>query len=99
VSLLWRGPASLAGMVKEINRDAGTERVRVATPADVLVFGEVVLLAVPWRAREAWPQPEWVRGKIMIDAMNPYGPGGDLIALSGSTSSEEVAKSLPGARV
>jgi 8-hydroxy-5-deazaflavin:NADPH oxidoreductase len=94
-----RGPASLAGMVEALNHEVGTERVRAAAPADAAAFGDVVLLAVPWRAREAWPQPDWVRGKIVIDAMNPYGPGGKVVDLGESTSSEEVAKHLSGARV
>jgi 8-hydroxy-5-deazaflavin:NADPH oxidoreductase len=31
--------------------------------------------------------------------MNPYGAGGEIIGLGGTTSSEEVQKRLPGARL
>jgi predicted dinucleotide-binding enzyme len=82
-----------------MNRTLGADRVRAVTPAEAAMGGDMVLLAVPWRTREAWPRPEWVRGKIVLDAMNPYGPRGDLLDLDGSTSSEEVARHLPGARL
>src|SRR5712692_395437 len=67
-----RGPASLAGLVDEINREAGAARVKATTAQEAATFGEVVLLAVPWRTKDAWPQAATVRGKIVIDAMNPY---------------------------
>src|SRR5437879_11785859 len=38
-------------------------------------------------------------GKIVIDAMNPYSGVGRVMDLGDSTSSEEVAKRLPGARL
>lgn len=94
-----RGPESLVGLVERINHETASERIRAADPTDAAMFGEIVLLAVPWRARDAWPHPDWVHGKIVVDAMNPYGPGGSLIDLGDSTSSEEVAASLPGARL
>jgi 8-hydroxy-5-deazaflavin:NADPH oxidoreductase len=59
----------------------------------------VVLLAVPWRAPEALPKPEFLRGKIVIDAMNPYRADGGFYDLGGSTSSEEVLKRIPGTRL
>src|SRR5262245_48929385 len=94
-----RGPASLAGLVAQINRDAGATRLRAATAAEAARFGEVVLLAVPWRDKSAWPTPEVVRGKIVIDAMNAYSATGGIVDLGSSTSSEEVARHLPGARL
>jgi predicted dinucleotide-binding enzyme len=94
-----RGPASLEDLVATINREVGGSRVRAATAAEAARVGEIVLLAAPWRAQEALPGPELVRGKIVIDAMNPYGPSGSIIDLGGFTSSEEVAKRLPGARL
>jgi len=94
-----RGPASLEDLVATINREIGGSRVRAATVADAARFGEIVLLAAPWRAQEALPDPELVRGKIVIDAMNPYSASGGVIDLGSSTSSEEVARRLPGARV
>jgi hypothetical protein len=89
-----RGPDSLAALVQELGPGA-----RALPVEDAARFGEVVLLAVPWHHPEALPSPESVRGKIVIDAMNPYRPGGGLYDLGDSTSSEETAKRLPGARL
>lgn len=94
-----RGPASLEELVANINREVGGARVRAATVADAAGFGDVVLLAAPWQAQDALPDPALVRGKIVIDAMNPYSASGRVVDLGGSTSSEEVAKRLPGARL
>lgn len=94
-----RGPASLAQLVREINEDIGAPRARAMTVNDAARFGDVVLLAVPWRSPEALPDPAAVRGKIVIDAMNPYAKGGGIIDLGDATSSEETAKRLPGARL
>ena len=66
---------------------------------DAARFGRVILLAVPWRTPGALPAAELVAGKIVIDAMNPYGPGGEILELGAATSSEEVRKRLPGARL
>jgi len=47
--------------------------VRASTSADAVAFGDVVLLAVPWVAKEeAIPEAGPYDGKIVIDAMNPY---------------------------
>ncbi|HET9982942.1 MAG TPA: NADPH-dependent F420 reductase [Longimicrobiales bacterium] len=89
-----RGPDSLRELVAELG-----PRARAGTIQDAAAFGDVVLLAVPWRAQEAMPRPETVAGKIVIDAMNPYTPTGGIYDLGGSTSSEEVQKRLPGARL
>ena len=89
-----RGPESLQAMVAELGAQA-----RAATMEDCARFGDVVLLAVPWHLTQALPAPELVRGKIVIDAMNPYNPAGGFFDLGDSTSSEEVSKRLPGARM
>jgi len=94
-----RGPASLASLVEEINREAGAERVHATAAQEAAAFGDVILLAVPWRTKEAWPASGAVRGKIVIDAMNPYTATGGIMDLGSSTSSEEVAQRLPGARL
>jgi len=88
-----RGPDSLAGLVADLGPDA-----RATTVDEAAAFGEVVLLAVPWRSPEALPASGTVVGKVVIDAMNPYGPDG-VIDLGDSTSSEETARRLPGARL
>jgi predicted dinucleotide-binding enzyme len=89
-----RGPESLRDLVAELGAHA-----RAGTVEEAARFGEVVLLAVPWRTPEALPPPEAVRGKVVIDAMNPYRPDGGLYDLGDATSSEEVARRLPGARL
>jgi predicted dinucleotide-binding enzyme len=89
-----RGPDSLRDLVKELG-----EHAHAMTVDEAAQFGEVVLLAVPWRSPEALPKPELVAGKIVIDAMNPYKPDFTFYDLGDSTSSEETAKRLPGARL
>jgi 8-hydroxy-5-deazaflavin:NADPH oxidoreductase len=74
-------------------------RAHAMTVDEAARFGEVVLLAVPWRSLEALPAPETVEEKIVIDAMNPYTSTGGLYDLGDSSSSEEVRKHLPGARL
>jgi hypothetical protein len=90
-----RGPDSLRALVQELGG-----RARAAADVDEAAgFGEVVLLAVPWRSPEALPRPETVDGRIVIDAMNPYADGGGIVDLGDSTSSEETRRRLPGARL
>jgi predicted dinucleotide-binding enzyme len=89
-----RGPESLASLVKDIG-----PRVRATTVADAAASADIVLLAIPWRSPEALPSPDSVKGKIVVDAMNPYAADGSVADLGGSSSAEETAKRLPGARI
>ena len=89
-----RGPDTLADLVHELGPTA-----RAMTVPDAARWGDIVLLAVPWRTPEALPSPEAVAGKIVIDAMNPYASDGTVTDLGSSTSSEETRKRLPGARI
>ena len=89
-----RGPESLQSLVSEIG-----PRAHAMTIADAARFGDVVLLAVPWRTPEALPPADTVAGKIVIDAMNPYSATGGMEDLGGSTSSEHTQRRLPGARL
>lgn len=89
-----RGPGSLAGLIAELGPGAVAMSVDEAA-----TWGDVILLAVPWRTPEALPAPERVAGKVVIDAMNPYTPTGGLFDLGDSTSSEETQQRLPGARL
>lgn len=89
-----RGPDSLQPLVSEIGG-----RARASSVEDAARFGDVVLLAVPWRNPEALPPPETVKGKIVIDAMNPYSATGGVEDLQGLTSSEHTQRRLPGARL
>ena len=87
------GPESLRPQVAKLGSKA-----RAATAEEAANFGQVVLLALPWRDRDELPK-ERLRGKIVIDATNPYRPDSQLYDLGDSTSSEEVARALPGARI
>jgi 8-hydroxy-5-deazaflavin:NADPH oxidoreductase len=89
-----RGPASLATLVKSLGPNACA-----LTVDDAARFGELIILAVPWRTPEALPAPNTVAGRVVVDAMNPYSAEGDVIDLGEDTSSEVVARRLPGARL
>jgi predicted dinucleotide-binding enzyme len=86
-----RGPESLTSVVNSIGAN-----VKAKTVEDAIKFGEVILLAIPWRKRqELLPASELFDGKIIIDAMNPYSENFEIIDLGNSTSSEEVLKQIP----
>ncbi|HUR32408.1 MAG TPA: NADPH-dependent F420 reductase [Vicinamibacterales bacterium] len=89
-----RGPQSLHQMTTELGG-----RAHAMTVEEAARWGEVVVLAVPWRSHDALPSPESVAGKVVIDAMNPYRAWGGTYDLDDSTSSEETQKRLPGARL
>jgi predicted dinucleotide-binding enzyme len=88
-----KGPESLEALVSSLG-----PRVRALSTEDAVKFGEVVLLAVPWGKRAELPPAQLFENKIVIDAMNPFGPNGP-IDLGNTTSSEEISKQLPGARL
>src|SRR5438552_16290599 len=69
------------------------------TVVEAVKFGEAVLLALPYRKMDALPPAESFAGKIVIDAMNRYSAVGRVMDLGESTSSEEVAKRMPAARL
>ena len=88
-----RGPESLQNLVDEIGSNA-----RAATVEEAARFGEVVLVAIPFFARDTLPANE-LDGKIVVDATNYY-PGRDgEVDLDGLTSSELLAQNIPGARL
>jgi predicted dinucleotide-binding enzyme len=89
-----RGPQSLQDLVKELG-----ERAAAMSAEDAARYGDVVILAVPWRASDALPKPESVAGKIVIDATNAYREDMGLYDLGDSTSSEVVQMQLPGTRL
>jgi 8-hydroxy-5-deazaflavin:NADPH oxidoreductase len=84
-----RGPQSIASRVNSIG-----PTVMAKTVKDAVQFGEVILLAIPWRKRQELPSSELFEGKIVIDAMNPYSENFKVLDLGNSTSSEEVSKQL-----
>ncbi|AKJ08265.1 hypothetical protein ATI61_1335 [Archangium gephyra] len=90
-----RGPASLAGLVKELGKHVTAVSVEEAARADV------VILAVPFTAvPEAVSGVTHWEGRIVVDATNAidfatFTPSD----LGGRLSSELVASAVPGARV
>src|SRR5712691_989795 len=86
-----RGPESLKALVSSIGGKS-----RATTVEDAIAFGDVVLLALPWRDRQELAPAERFAGKIVIDATNPYTAEGGLFDLGASSSSEEIARQLPG---
>jgi 8-hydroxy-5-deazaflavin:NADPH oxidoreductase len=91
-----KGPQSLESLVASIGADAKAMTVQAA-----LAFGDVILLAIPWRKREELRSlpSELLKNKIVIDTTYPYSENFELIDLGNSTSSEEVAKELADARI
>jgi predicted dinucleotide-binding enzyme len=90
-----RGPESLKSFVSSVGPN-----IRANPVEDVIKFGEVILLAIPWRRRQDLVSvSKLFDGKIVIDAMNPYSENFEVIDLGNSTSSEEVLKQIPNSRL
>jgi 8-hydroxy-5-deazaflavin:NADPH oxidoreductase len=90
-----RGPESLKSFVSSVGPN-----IRANPVEDAIKFGEVILLAIPWRRRQDLVSvSELFDGKIVIDAMNPYSENFEVIDLGNSTSSEEVLKQIPNSRL
>jgi len=89
-----RGPESLQTLISELGPKAHATKV-----SDAVGFGELVLLAVPWHARDTLPSADKLRGKIVIDAMNAFKPEGGVWYLGNYTSSEIVIAKMKGARL
>jgi 8-hydroxy-5-deazaflavin:NADPH oxidoreductase len=89
-----RGPESLAPVIAEFDGD-----VTAGTPHDAAQC-PIVALAVPWvSVEDAVSGLSWT-GQILIDATNAVLlPSLEPVPLGGATSSEIIAKSVPGARV
>jgi NADPH-dependent F420 reductase len=80
-------------VAKDVGAARGTGYEQAAADA------EVVFLAVPWLAvEETLAELGDVSGKTLVDVTNPYGPTG-LIDMGDSSSTEEVGRMAPGARV
>jgi len=99
VLLSSRHPEALTDLAARLG-----ERARVGTVAEAARFGDVVLLAIPYRATLALDEiRDALRGTIVIDAGNPF-PGRDAevaaaVAASGAGSGSYTAGLLPGAKV
>lgn len=75
-------------------------KVQLAATADAVAAADVVLLAVPWNAAESVIKSvgNW-SGKILIDAINPIGPGFQLAVEQGTSGAEQIQSWATGARV
>jgi 8-hydroxy-5-deazaflavin:NADPH oxidoreductase len=90
-----RGPQTL----NELCAGIGSQ-VRAATPSDAVAFGDIVLIAIPWVAKEeVIPEAGPYDGKIVIDAMNSYTEDFEIEDLGNRTSSEITRTLVPGARL
>ena len=90
-----QGPESLKSFVSSVGPN-----IRANPVEDAIKFGEVILLAIPWRRRQDLVSvSKLFDGKIVIDAMNPYSENFEVIDLGNSTSSEEVLKQIPNSRL
>src|SRR2546425_10479125 len=90
----WLGTATLASLSSSIGPNA-----KAMSVIEAVKFGEAVLLALPYRKMDELPPAESFAGKILIDTMNAYSGVGRVMDLGDSTSSEEVAKRMPAARL
>jgi predicted dinucleotide-binding enzyme len=87
-----QGPESLTAVVAKLDG-----KVKAVTAEQAAKFGDVVLFAIPFGAyKELGSLP--VAGKIVVDATNAF-PGKGKHDDSAPTSSEQVAKDFPEAKV
>lgn len=89
-----RGPSSLHEFVMKLGPQAHAMSVD-----DASSYGDVVILAVPFREPHALPHIERVAGKIVVDAMNAYSENGEPMDLGDKTSSEITLDRLLGSRL
>jgi 8-hydroxy-5-deazaflavin:NADPH oxidoreductase len=96
VTFSSRHPENLMDLVTR----AGS-RSTTGTPQEAAARADLLVFSPPWRTREeaAGAIKRYVANKIVIDTTNPYGENGQILDLEPSTSSEEIEKLLPGARV
>lgn len=90
-----RGPASMASLVSSLG-----DKARAGTVDDAIRAGDIVVVAIPFRERAGlFENAAKFRGKIVVDAMNPYSDSMEPMDLGGRGSAEVVAEELPAARV
>jgi 8-hydroxy-5-deazaflavin:NADPH oxidoreductase len=87
-----RGPAELADVVGEWPGVQPAAR-------DELSTAEIVVLAFPWRAREAALDGVVLPGVVVVDATNPFGVDYTVLDTGPRGSTGAIADLLPGARV
>jgi predicted dinucleotide-binding enzyme len=87
-----RDPAELEQLAYQIGRGASA-----GTPAEVVEFGEAVVVSVPWSVLPAaLGQAGSLAGKIVIDTTNQF--GAPPLPAEGETAAQFNASRMPGAR-
>jgi NADPH-dependent F420 reductase len=90
-----RAPEKAVRLAESVGHGA-----RGGTFSDAALFGEVVVLAVPWPAAQDVIQAAGdLSGKVLIDCTNPVAEGMRLALGHTTSAAEEVARWAPGARV
>ena len=91
-----RDPRNIERVVSEAGPSAQS-----GTPEEAARFGEVIVLAVGWRAvKEALQAAGPLDGKTLLSCVNPLTPDFSGLEVGTTTSgAEEIAKLVPGAHV
>lgn len=98
------GAGKIGGTLRDLLSKAGHEVVAInskgpMTADEAAAWGDLVILATHFRKHEALPSNDAVRGKIVVDAMNPYNDDFTVMDLGDRTSCEETRSRLPDARL
>lgn len=88
-----RGPSSLKNFVTELGHN-----LHAADADGAVVFGEIVVVSVPWRSLDTLPVFN-VPGKIIVDTTNPYKTDGTFFDLGDGISSSKVTDHFPGGSI
>jgi len=91
-----RGPSTLSALIGVLGQQA-----RAGSAAEAIEQADIVVLAIPFTGLDQLPAAA-MNGKVVVDATNYWAPRDGHIAVIDSgetTSSEMVAKRLPGARI
>lgn len=88
-----RGPSSLQNFVNELG-----DKLHPATLEQAIDFGDIIIVAIHWRTLGSLPTI-LTKGKIVIDATNPYKEDGSLFDLNGDISSSKVMEHFPDSKV
>jgi predicted dinucleotide-binding enzyme len=88
-----RGPSSLLHFADEL----GT-KLHPVTLEQAIDVGDIIIVAIHWRTLASLPVVN-TKGKIVVDATNPYKEDGSLYDLDGDISSTKVMEHFPDAKV
>ena len=84
-----RGPESLRAFVDSLGANC-----KAVTPEDAVLGSDLIILAIPWTARQSLPGPEIFAGKVVVDACNPYVGSGQVEDLQEKPSSSVLRSQL-----